>query len=326
MLDPQIWGELTNDLQCLESEIEFLFAAEKEPIKSAATHLLYAGGKRIRPALLLAAAKFASYRTADLLPVAAALELVHTASLVHDDIVDRTDRRRGLPTVHQIWGEGTALLVGDYLFAKAFVLLASQPQSGRLIDLMAEVIRDMSKGEVDEIVNRFNISQTEDDYLKRIKLKTATFLAVSCRLGARISGVAPAAADRLAAYGENIGMAFQIIDDCLDFTGRRETLGKPVGSDLRQGIITLPVIHALGIPEVRGRILALIESVRQERETEAAINEMNNWLEETASLEYARGRAFAFAETAKIALNSLPPGPPKELLLFASDALLERSA
>jgi len=326
MLEPQIWGEITEDLLRLEDEIAALFTEEKEPIRSAATHLLYAGGKRIRPALLLAAAKFAAYRRDELLPVAVALELVHTASLVHDDIVDRTDRRRGLPTVHQIWGDGTALLVGDYLFAKAFSLLAAQADSGALIALMAEIVRAMSEGEVIQIASRFNVAQTEADYLQRIRLKTATFLAVSCRLGARISGAQPTVAASLAAYGENIGMAFQIIDDCLDFTSRPETLGKPVGSDLRQGVITLPVINALQTPAARGRILPLLERLKCGQATDDAVTALNSVVAETGSLAYAHAKASVYAAAAQAALDDLPAGPARDILRFAADTLLERSA
>ncbi|MGI5838265.1 MAG: polyprenyl synthetase family protein [bacterium] len=325
MLDAKVWEEIADDLLQLENELAMLFTAAAEPIKSAATHLLHAGGKRLRPALLFAAAKFGSYRQAELLSAAQALEIVHTASLIHDDIVDRTDRRRGLPAVHQIWGDGTALLVGDYLFAKAFSLLAGLQDRAEIIDLLAEVVGAMAEGEVEQLAGRFNSELTEQDYLHRIKLKTAVFLSACCRLGARLGRIDAPAADNLAAYGENIGMAYQIIDDCLDCTGRQEVLGKPVGSDLRQGIINLPVIRALSLPVARAPVLAFLARIEQGSAVEAAVNDLNNVLAESGALAYTRGKAAAYAAAAKEALRGLPPGPPRELLSFAADALLQRS-
>jgi geranylgeranyl pyrophosphate synthase len=197
------------------------------------------GGKRIRPALTLLAGKFYQYDLRYLLPMATAIELMHTATLVHDDAIDKSDTRRGKPTIFSIWGVEKSILLGDYLFAKAGEYNADT-QSIRAVKLFTQTLMTISKGELQQSLNAFNLNQTREHYVERIIGKTASLFALSTQSGGILSHAPEQAISDLKAYGHNIGIAFQIVDDILDFIGTEEELGKPVGSDLSQGTLTLP--------------------------------------------------------------------------------------
>lgn len=227
---------------------EVLFDSLKigdEFVETISQHLLKSGGKRLRPGLCILSARAGKkFSLEKILPIAAALELIHTASLVHDDVIDESPLRRGRQTTNSLWGNQSAILSGDFLFARAFKLISSQDYGNRISMSLATLVENLSVGEI--LQDRFSFRVvSESEYLKRISMKTAGFLSTACELGAIVGGMEDRDVENLTRYGECIGMAFQLTDDILDIVGDEKNLGKKAGADLKQGIITLPVIYAL---------------------------------------------------------------------------------
>ncbi|MCR5438684.1 MAG: polyprenyl synthetase family protein [Selenomonas sp.] len=235
----------------IEKLNEGLIGAVSSPVDlvtEIGTHLVTAGGKRIRPALcLLAAHGGPAYSLERLLPLAEALELIHTASLVHDDVIDEADTRRGCITANAKWDNQVAILSGDYIFAKAFGLIADGEYGNYVSKRLADLVCNLSVGEIIQNHTVYHAVKDLDNYYNRIQKKTADFLEICCELGAYVGGFEQEEVRRLAEYGHCIGMAFQITDDLLDILQTSEKIGKPAGNDIRQGIVTLPVIHALNV-------------------------------------------------------------------------------
>lgn len=236
--------EIKEDLPLVEMAIDSAIKSRNKRLKEAAYLTFQAGGKRLRPALVLICGRVGNYNLKRLLPAALTVELIHTASLIHDDILDGATSRRGAPTINFRWDRDTATAVGDYMFATGFAKLAGLGNS-RIIDIMAEASLSLSLGEWLELTSAYKKRQTLDDYLLRIKNKTASLFSACCRVGGLLSGAETQEVEALGKYGENLGMAFQIFDDVLDIWGDEQILGKPVGSDLREGIATMPVLYAL---------------------------------------------------------------------------------
>jgi octaprenyl-diphosphate synthase len=220
------------------SKVDFPFQAE------LLGYSLQGGGKRVRPALTLLAGKLYDYDPASILPMAAAVELMHTATLVHDDAIDHSPVRRGRPTVNQLWGEETAVLLGDYLFAKAGEL-ATDTGNLHVVRLFTRTLQSISSGEINQSFHAFNLAQTRQQYIERISRKTASLFALATESGAILSHAPPRSVEVLREYGFNLGIAFQIVDDILDFISTEEEMGKPIGSDLTQGTLTLPAMFVL---------------------------------------------------------------------------------
>jgi heptaprenyl diphosphate synthase len=231
-------------LQAVEARLQEITSDQTGALGVYAGHVIQAGGKRLRPLLVILCSGIDDPAYQPLIDLAAAAELIHTASLIHDDIIDQAVTRRDVPTLNHLQGNHTAVLAGDFLFATAFGLLERSHCPG-VLTLMTDAIRDMCQGEIEQKDALFQFSVTEEMYLGRIEKKTASLLAACCSAGALVGGLAPDAVTSLAAYGRNLGLCFQITDDLLDFTGDSNTLGKPAGSDLAQGIMTLPVIYLL---------------------------------------------------------------------------------
>ncbi len=222
---------------------ERLLAQVIDPVVRKVVYLITAGGKRLRPALvLLAGASGPSADREALLDTATAVELIHTATLIHDDIIDQSPLRRSKPAFHHRWGTERAVLMGDYLYATAFTLLARLEEPG-VVRVMADVCRQLCRGELREVEARYRLDLTEEEYLGVIGDKTASLIAGCCRSGALLGGCAPETVEQLAAFGAGFGLAFQIIDDCLDLTGDQRELGKSIHADLDKGALSLPIIY-----------------------------------------------------------------------------------
>lgn len=305
----------------MEAAIEASLTTTDKFVQEVSTYYLKAGGKRIRPALVLLASQFPSNgHTGRVLPVAAAVELIHMATLVHDDVVDNATLRRGLPTVNAKWSNQVSVLTGDYLFAKAFSLLA-QTGDNRLVRIMADVVFEMSQGELRQVATYFDADQTEQDYLNRIAQKTAYLIAECCRLGAIVGGADEEQIQALYDYGLNVGMSFQIADDLLDFHGNSRTTGKPVAEDLRCGILTMPVIHALAHSPRADELRAVIASRNVGEAEVAAVHEC---LESAGSFEYARHRARSYLNRAYAALEKVPELRSQLTLQLLADFVINR--
>ena len=235
---------VNEDLAKVENSLKSVGEVQDNHLSELLSYALGSGGKRIRPALILLSGKFYSYDLDYLLPMAVAVELLHTATLVHDDIIDKSAVRRGRPTINDVWGEEKAILLGDYMFAKAGEICASTGNL-RVIKLFSQTMATISDGELDQAFAAFNLEQTREQVLGRISKKTASLFVLATESGAILSQAPERSIEVLREYGHNLGIAFQIVDDILDFTGTEEKLGKPVGSDLAQGTLTLPAILLL---------------------------------------------------------------------------------
>jgi heptaprenyl diphosphate synthase len=315
-----IFSAIADDLRQVEIAIEEALATSDALLSEVSTHLLRAGGKRIRPALVLLTSKFPGFQLSRVVPVAVAAELIHTATLVHDDVVDKADLRRGMPTVNAKWSNQISVLTGDYLFAKGFSLLA-QTGNTRVVQIMAGVVYEMSRGELAQIASYFQVDQTEEQYYERIAQKTGYLLAECCRLGGIVGGAEEAQVQALYNYGMGVGLSFQIADDLLDFHGSAAKVGKPVCGDLKTGILTLPVIHALKHSPDAAELKAVIET---RTITDADIARVKEILEAAGSFAYAREKADDHLARAVAELDHIPELATRSGLQVLADFVINR--
>ncbi len=285
------------------------------------THILSSEGKRLRPALALLAAKFYDYQPERILPMATAVEVLHIATLVHDDAIDNSSLRRGRPTVNSIWGDEKAILLGDYLVAQAGELAISTG-SRAVVRRLYQTLMTITSGELAQAFNAFNLEQSQRHYLNRISSKTASLLALSTECGAILSQAPQGATKALKDYGFNIGIAFQIVDDILDYIGTTEEMGKPVGSDLREGTITLPVLLLVKhYPQEYALLNELIQNRnRQEniRRVSALIRNSPRVIGECYEM------AANYCQKAQEGLRKLPDKPSKGSLMELADFMVKR--
>lgn len=239
-----MYSYLKQDIDQIEEALNETIQAEHPVLREASTQLLQAGGKRIRPVFVLLAGKFGEYNLERMKTVAVSLELIHMASLVHDDVIDNAELRRGKPTVKAKWDNKIAMYTGDYIFARSLECLSSL-ENPRAHRILSETILQLCIGEMEQIKDKYNWNQNLRKYLRRIKRKTALLIAGSCNLGAIAADVTMQQEKALARYGYFVGMSYQIIDDVLDFISTEKELGKPAGDDLFQGNLTLPVLYAM---------------------------------------------------------------------------------
>ncbi|MEW5762306.1 MAG: polyprenyl synthetase family protein [Bacillota bacterium] len=300
-------AEIQDDLRAVNDELRRVLAHHDPVLAETVAHLL-AGGKRLRPALTLLAARFHRYDLDRLLRLAVALELLHMATLVHDDVVDRAQTRRGSPTVCATWGNRISVQVGNYLFARALILTAEYRDPAILREL-AYVCQKMCEGEITQLTGQGVASVRE--YFYRIRCKTALFIGASCRLGAMAVGAPPEICRVLGRYGRFLGMAYQITDDILDLLGDDRQTGKPAGNDLRQGLVTLPVIYALRRSN-DGNYLARL--VAKNPRAEEEIREMVRLTVAAGGVAEAEAVARRYVAKAIRELEALPAVPPRNYL------------
>lgn len=315
-----VFSAIADDLRQVETAIEAALSTRETMLADVSTHLLRAGGKRIRPALVILASRFPGVELSRVIDVAVAVELIHMATLVHDDVVDNASLRRGRPTVNAVWNNQVSVLTGDYLFAKSFTLLADTGNN-QVVRLMSEVVREMSQGELAQIASYFDLNQTEEDYFKRIAQKTGYLIAEACRLGALMAGAGEEQVRAVYEYGMGVGLSFQIADDLLDYFGDQGTVGKPVCGDLKIGILTLPVIHALRHSPDR-EILREIIATRAIGDAEVA--RVKEILEAAGSFEYARQRAREHIDGAVRSLEGAPTLTTRPALKTLADFVVNR--
>lgn len=291
-------------------------------IPQLAGHIIAAGGKRLRPMLTLAAARLCGYRGARHIALAAAVEFIHTATLLHDDVVDASDLRRGLATANAVWGNKPSVLVGDFLFSRAFQLMV-EDGSLKVLGILSHASAVIAEGEVLQLVTSNDVTTTEEAYLEVISSKTAQLFAAASRIGAVLMDRPETEEAALEAYGRNLGIAFQLVDDMLDYSARQAELGKTVGDDFRDGKLTLPVVLALqqaqgDEPEFWRRTLE--DQEQTDSDLDRALQLMTKYGTLAATLE----RAKIYGEKAREALAGFAPGPEKQALLDVIDFCLER--
>ncbi len=317
-----IFGPIRDDLEAVEREFVRHIQSRVALIPEMGRYIQKSGGKRVRPAVLLMAARLGGYTGDRAVLYASVVEFIHTATLVHDDIIDGADLRRGRLAVHSRWGNDITVLLGDYLYIKSMAMALTQ-DSLEIIRLLCDVTLRMIEGELYQLTKTGDVDITEDEHFEIIRRKTAFLFGGCAQIGGMLGGVTREQETALQEYGFNLGIAFQLVDDLLDYTADAVALGKPVGGDLREGKVTLPVILLLR----RGGEDAdrLIRNVVQQRSVSAdEWRDILRLLHEQRSTEMAYQRALEYATRAKMALDAFPPSQEREALLALTDYVVSR--
>lgn len=299
------------DLKIVEAELLRQIETCDPIIRQAAYQLAKAGGKRLRPAFTILAAKSCGATLKQVLPLAVAAEMVHMTTLIHDDIIDASPLRRGQPTLWVRWGKELSLHAGDYLFARSLKLIAVYDKTS-IPSILASVSVKIVQGEINQLSAAYNINVTFREYLDRICRKTALLIAACCQTGAIAAGAKDEYVRSLYHYGRNLGIAFQITDDVLDMNASQEYLGKPVGSDLRQGVITLPAMYALKVCSCKDKLASLLTK-RDKNEQE--IKEIIEIIQDCGGIDYALKLAKRYLERARQRVEILPPSKARDALI-----------
>ncbi|MDN4074563.1 heptaprenyl diphosphate synthase component II [Fictibacillus terranigra] len=306
----ELYSHVKKDLQQIETELEQSISADHPILQKAGSQLLKAGGKRIRPVFVLLSAHFGEYDVRSVKKVAAALETIHMASLVHDDVIDDAELRRGAKTVKSQYDNKVAMYTGDFLFAKAIEMMTNVRQIAAH-QVLSYSMKEMCLGEIQQIKEQFDLDQSIRQYLRRIKRKTALLIAISCQLGAIASNASVQLQRQLYRFGYSVGMAYQITDDILDFTATEKELGKPAGGDLKQGNITLPVFYAMEqMPELKHRIQRYYQTWDQD-EFSGIIDQIKT----SSSIQRASRAAQSYLSDALAAAEQLPAGQAKNSMI-----------
>ena len=319
----QIFEPIRADLELVDREFGRHIQSHVDLIPTIGKYIQTSGGKRIRPAVLLMAARLTGYKGDRAILYAAVVEFIHTATLVHDDIIDDSDLRRGRLAVHSRWGNDVTVLLGDYLYIKSMAMALTHDTID-LVRVLCDVTLNMIEGELYQLTKNGHADIEEEEHFDIIRRKTAFLFGGCSQIGGMLGNVSDEKAQALREYGFNLGIAFQLVDDLLDFTGDAAAVGKPIGSDLREGKVTLPLIHLLrqskdGRP---GEIVR--ESIAARNVTPEQWAELQHSLKEHASIDYAYRRAVEFAERAKKPLYAFPPSSERDALLALPDYVLSR--
>jgi octaprenyl-diphosphate synthase len=317
---PTLYAPIAADMQAVDQVIRQRLSSDVILIRQVAEYIISAGGKRMRPALVLLASRATGYTGTVHCELAAVVEFIHTATLLHDDVVDESSLRRGRDTANAVFGNAASVLVGDFLHSRAFQMMV-EIGDARVMKVLADSTNVMAEGEVLQLMNCGNADLSVMDYLQVIHFKTAKLFEAAARLGGIISGVEPALENALAAYGMHIGTAFQLIDDVLDYSGKEAETGKHLGDDLAEGKTTMPLIHVMlhGTPGQARLVREAIESADKSRFTEvlAAVHA-------SGALAATRQHGVAEAAAAKSALAVLPDSIFKQTLLQFADFAVHR--
>lgn len=321
-LKHRILSMVAEDLAEIEIALEENLNPYLELVGNTARHLLFSGGKRLRPLLMVLAARLCNYRGDDDKTFSVIFEYLHTATLLHDDVVDGAAMRRGKPVAHEIYGAPVAVLVGDFLLARSLILAARTGQP-EIIRIIASITEDMSQGEIHQMLNKENVDLSESEYMEVIRRKTAVLMQGACRTGALIAKAPFEYETALANYGLHLGIAFQMADDLLDYTADTADLGKEIGADIKEGKLTLPLIYALqnAAGEDRQQMESLIHSKTFSPESFHVLVEL---LKKYGGIEYTRKMAERSIATAKENLAVFDPGDTRDVLMMLADYALVR--
>lgn len=320
------WSEVLEPVRPELERIEKKFRAELiSPVPAVTTigkYLQVSGGKRLRPALLLLSAKALGEVSSSTITLGAVVEMIHTATLVHDDVIDGANLRRGRPSTNSRWGNHTSVLAGDWLYMQAFNLAVAE-RNFHVLDILVELTQMMVEGELLQWAMIGRIDLTEAEHLDLVDRKTACLFGACTRLGAVLTGQDSQIEESMARFGRNLGMAFQLVDDLLDFTASEDVLGKPVGSDLREGKITLPLIHLLG--RCSNAEQAMVAKVVEERAFRTvAWEDLLDLIARYETLQQAKDQARSYAKEALQCLEILPDSPYKKSLASLPDLVVNR--
>ena len=291
-------------------------------VSQVAKYIMFGGGKRIRPLLMILSARLCGYKGNYDKTLSVVFEYLHAATLLHDDVVDEADVRRGNPVAHSIWGTPATVLVGDFLLARS-IAIAAETDSVPIIDVLAHTTAQMSEGEIHQLLHRGDLAIDEADYMEVIGRKTAFLIQSACRVGALLAGAPAEQVEALSEYGYSLGIAFQMADDLLDYTADTAVLGKPVGTDLREGKLTLPIIHALqcALQEDRDRMEIII---RDTDVTKKDFEMVVGLIRQYGGIKYTKARAQKYIDQAKGSLSTFQSSETRTLLEQLADYVLVR--
>lgn len=314
---------LSDDMDSVNTLIRHRMASEHAPrIPEVTAHLVEAGGKRLRPMLTLASANLCGYEGQHHIRLAAAVEFIHTATLLHDDVVDESGQRRGRPTANLLWDNKSSVLVGDYLFARSFQLMV-ETEKLRVLDILANASAVIAEGEVLQLSVAQNIATTEEVYTQVVRGKTAALFAAACAVGGVVSDAPETQVEALEAYGDALGISFQIVDDLLDYGGASASLGKNIGDDFRERKLTLPVILAIDASDETERAYWK-RVIEQGDQKDGDLDHALELMQKHDTLTKTKNRAMEWANTAKQALEPLPETELRKLLADLADYVVSR--
>ena len=322
-LKQKILTAVEYDLNDIEKALADNLTPHLELVSEVAGHLIFSGGKRLRPLLMVLSARICGYQGNYEKTFSTALEYLHAATLLHDDLVDGATLRRGKPVAHSKWGNSITVLVGDYLLARALSISA---ETGRLriVRILAGLTENMSQGEIHQLIRKGDVNLTEAEYMLVIRRKTALLFEAACRVSAVLAYASEVKENALATFGYNLGIAFQMADDLFDYTLQTTDFGKEVGADLREGKLTLPVIHALRQADSNDRqVMAKI--IRDQDFSPADFKTLVDLLEKYGALTYTRDAASSYIDAAKKALTVFEPSDTKATMMDIADYALARS-
>ena len=319
----RLFATIEPDLEVVDSEFQRRASSGLDIMNAAADHATSSPGKRLRTALTLLSGKLFTYNFAKLLPLSIAFEMTHLATLVHDDIIDHADTRRGLPTVNARYGEQVAILLGDYLFAKTAGLIADV-EDFRIDRLFSDTVATVCEGTIIELLSARRMDVSVEHYLERVNRKTACLISACCKGGATVGGASDAQIALMSDYGLNLGIAFQIIDDVLDYTGSEAVIGKPAGNDIRQGLVTLPLIYALR-NEHNGRLDQVQRLLRSEQPSDDDVAAVVRWVNATGAITESLALASQYAARARALLSELNDSEDRQTLIELIDFVLART-
>lgn len=317
-----VWDAYREELEGVEDQVRRNLDSSVALVNTVAAHILSSGGKRIRPLLLLLCARLCGYTAKDDLLLGSLVEYIHTATLLHDDVVDDADLRRGRRAARKVWGNQVSILVGDYLYSKAICHIVGF-RNQAINEVLSEACRKMAEGEVLQLYYNGNPTITEPEYLRIIEYKTASLIAASCRMGAIVGGASPEHEAVLFRFGQHLGIAFQISDDTLDYAAEGDRLGKTLGQDLRQGKATLPLLHLLQQCGAEDRQM-IKDRMETRTLTEDDLARIIALMREYGSIRYAVDRARTFVAAAHQDLTAFDEGPAKRALTIVSDYMVNR--
>lgn len=319
----RLFADIQPDLDRVDATFQERATSGLDILNAASMHALASPGKRLRTALTLLSGKLKLYRFDKLLPLSVAFEMVHLATLIHDDIVDNALTRRGNPTVNAVWGNSIAILLGDYYFAKTAGLIADI-NDNRIDRLFADTVATVCEGTIMEMITARRINLAIENYYQKISHKTACLIAACCKGGAIVSGASDEEIARLYEYGLNLGIAFQIVDDVLDYTEDQATIGKPAGNDLRQGMVTLPLIYALQEQRYNGHYQLVRRLLTATEPKDEEIRSIVDWVVNGSGVERSFADAARYARKARAALYYFPESPDRQVLDELIDFVVAR--
>jgi octaprenyl-diphosphate synthase len=317
-----LFAQLDEDLQGIEEEINKNLQSSVPLIALVTRYIMRSGGKRLRPLLTVLAARLLNYQGNDHYRLSIVFEYLHAATLLHDDVVDNAELRRGRPSANTLWGNAAVVLVGDFLLATSFFLSVTSGNL-KILRILSATTTSMAEGEVLQLINSDNLEISQEEYIEVIERKTAILISAACQIGAILAQADEEQEEAMRSFGLNLGIAFQLRDDFLDYTGSAEEFGKPVGKDLQEGKITLPLIHALQSSNDGDR-QRLVELIISDRNYEQIFGEVKKIIQDYQGLDYTAKLANHYITEAKSALSIFPESPTRQSLLEIAEYVISR--